>query len=91
MAKTPRVWGHPSVNRHWAPRRSVIIATLFFVAAGAAAHEPEAEFADWFRSLKELGTEGAISGQRFVLLSRFYVVIRRRELCPRARNPGPPA
>jgi hypothetical protein len=30
----------------------VIIATLFFVAAGAAAHEPEDEFTDWFRSLK---------------------------------------
>ena len=41
----------------WRP--SVIIATLFFLCSGAPAHPPEAEFADWFRSLKEPGTEGA--------------------------------
>ena len=44
------------------PRRLVIIAALLFVAAGAAAHPPEAGFADWFRSLKEPGTEGAMGG-----------------------------
>jgi hypothetical protein len=38
------------------------IATLLFMAAGAAAHEPEAEFADWFRSLKKPGTGGAMGG-----------------------------
>jgi len=37
---------------------SVIIATVLLLCAGAAAHPPEAEFADWFRSLKEPGTEG---------------------------------
>jgi hypothetical protein len=49
---------------HWhrTPRSLVIIATLLFVAAGAAAHPPEAEFADWFRSLKEPGTDGAMGG-----------------------------
>ena len=32
------------------------------MAAGAAAHEPEDEFADWFRSLKEPGTGAAMGG-----------------------------
>jgi hypothetical protein len=40
------------------PGRFVIIAALLFLCTGVAAHPPEAEFADWFRSLKELGTEG---------------------------------
>ena len=40
------------------PRRFVIIAALLFLCTGAAAHPPEAAFADWFRSLKEPGTEG---------------------------------
>jgi len=35
-----------------------IIATLLFLCAGTAAHPLEAEFADWFRSLREPGTEG---------------------------------
>jgi hypothetical protein len=35
-----------------------IIATLLFLCAKTAAHPPEAEFADWFRSLKEPGTVG---------------------------------
>jgi hypothetical protein len=44
--------------RNWTWRPSVIIASLLFLCTGAAAHPPEAEFADWFRSLKEPGTEG---------------------------------
>jgi hypothetical protein len=36
------------------------IAMLLFLCYGTAAHPPEAEFADWFRSLKEPGTEGMI-------------------------------
>src|SRR5262249_54574527 len=32
--------------------------TLFFLCTGTAAHSPNAEFADWFRSLKEPGSEG---------------------------------
>jgi hypothetical protein len=40
------------------PGRFVIIAALLFLGTGVAAHPPEAEFADWFRSLKEPGTEG---------------------------------
>ena len=40
----------------------VIIATLLFLGAGAAAHPPEAEFGDWFHSLKEPGTEGMPGG-----------------------------
>ena len=39
-------------------RRFVIIATLLFLCTRTAAHPPEAEFGDWFRSLKEPGTEG---------------------------------
>ena len=70
MAKIPRVCGCPSppvprarqLGRHRARHRLLIIATLLFVAAGAAAHEPEDEFADWFRSLKEPGTEEAMGG-----------------------------
>jgi hypothetical protein len=31
---------------------------LVFLCTGTAAHPPGAEFADWFRSLKESGTEG---------------------------------
>jgi hypothetical protein len=40
------------------PGRFAIIAALLFLHTGVAAHPPEAEFADWFRSLKEPGTEG---------------------------------
>jgi hypothetical protein len=36
------------------------IATLLFLYTGTAAHPPEAEFADWFRSLKEPGTAGTV-------------------------------
>jgi|SRR6516165_3449363 hypothetical protein len=39
------------------PRRLAIIVPLVCFSSGAAAHPPEAEFADWFRSLKEPGTE----------------------------------
>ena len=39
----------------WRP--FVIIAALLFLCAGVLAHPPEAEFADWFHSLKEPGTE----------------------------------
>jgi hypothetical protein len=38
-------------------RRSAIIAPLLFFSSGVAAHPPEAEFADWFRGLKEPGAE----------------------------------
>jgi hypothetical protein len=34
------------------------IAVLLFLCSGTSAHPPEAEFADWFRTLKEPGTEG---------------------------------
>jgi hypothetical protein len=43
-------------------RRFVVIATLLFLCTGTAAHPPDAEFADWFRSLKEPGSEGMPSG-----------------------------
>ena len=35
-----------------------IIAALFFLCTGTAAHPPGAEFGDWFNSLKEPGTAG---------------------------------
>jgi hypothetical protein len=44
------------------PRPVVIIAALLFLCTGTAAHPPDAEFADWFRSLKEPGTEGTPGG-----------------------------
>jgi hypothetical protein len=40
------------------PHPFVIMAALLFLCTGAAAHPPDAEFADWFRSLTEPGTEG---------------------------------
>ena len=43
-------------------RPIVIIAALLFLCTGTAAHPPDAEFADWFRSLKEPGTEGTPGG-----------------------------
>src|SRR6266403_446871 len=46
------------LGQHGMPGRFVIIAALLFLGTGVAAHPPEAEFADWFRSLKEPGTEG---------------------------------
>src|SRR5215831_4722114 len=36
----------------------LVAALLLLSGGGVAAHPPEAEFADWFRSLKEPGTEG---------------------------------
>jgi hypothetical protein len=39
-----------------------VIATLVLLSTATAAHPPGAEFADWFRSLKEPGTEGMIEG-----------------------------
>ena len=42
------------------PRCFAIIVLLLFFSLGAAAHPPEAEFADWFRSLKEPGTESGL-------------------------------
>ena len=39
-----------------------IIATLLFLCTATAAHPPQAEFADWFRSLKEPGTGAGFSG-----------------------------
>jgi len=44
------------------PRPLGVIAILLFLCTGAVAHPPDAEFADWFRSLKEPGTEGAMGG-----------------------------
>jgi hypothetical protein len=38
-------------------RLFAIIAALLFFSAGVAAHPPEAEFAEWFRSLREPRTE----------------------------------
>jgi hypothetical protein len=50
-------FGRPRFARPFA-----IAVTLLFLCAGAAAHPPEAEFADWFRSLKEPGTQGNAAG-----------------------------
>jgi hypothetical protein len=50
-----REFGQPRI-----PRPFAIVATLLFLCTGAAAHPPEAEFGDWFRSLKEPGTEGTV-------------------------------
>jgi len=44
------------------PSALALIATLLFLLTSTAAHPPEAEFADWFRSLKEPGTEGMLEG-----------------------------
>jgi hypothetical protein len=38
-------------------RRLAMIVPLLCFSSGAAAHPPEAEFADWFHSLKEPGSE----------------------------------
>ena len=35
-----------------------VFATMLLLSIGSAAHPPGAEFADWFGSLKEPGTEG---------------------------------
>ena len=43
-------------------RSSVVITTLVFLCTGTAAHPPDAEFADWFHSLKEPGTEATTGG-----------------------------
>jgi hypothetical protein len=45
-------------GRHRMRRPSLVVVTVLFLFSGAAAHPPEAEFADWFHSLKEPGTEG---------------------------------
>jgi hypothetical protein len=50
-----REFGQPRIARPL-----VIIAPLLFLCTGAVAHPPEAEFGDWFRSLKEPGTEGTV-------------------------------
>jgi len=47
-----------ALGRHRLPYPFPIIATVLLLYAGAAAHPPGAEFADWYRSLKEPGTEG---------------------------------
>jgi hypothetical protein len=39
-----------------------ISAMLLFLCSGAAAHPPWAEFADWFRTLKEPGTDAMMDG-----------------------------
>jgi hypothetical protein len=49
-------------GQHCMPRPFVIIATLLFLYSGAAAHPPGAEFADWFKSLTEPGTEEMMGG-----------------------------
>ena len=51
-------WCAPSLRRVAAPLFAVV--TLIFLCSGTAAHPPWAEFADWFRSLKEPGTEGKL-------------------------------
>jgi hypothetical protein len=43
-------------------RRLGVVAILLLLCTGVVAHPPDAEFADWFRSLKEPGTEGAMGG-----------------------------
>ena len=44
-------------GRHRIRRSGVVITTLLLLCTGTAAHPPDAEFADWFHSLKEPGTE----------------------------------
>jgi hypothetical protein len=48
----------PGPHRVAAP--FVIIAMLLFLCTRTTAHSPEAGFGDWFRSLREPGTEGII-------------------------------
>jgi len=52
----------PQLGRNRRLRPLVIIAALLLLCTGVAAHPPGAEFADWFRSLKEPGTEGMPGG-----------------------------
>src|SRR5215471_6800347 len=44
------------------PTRLATVAMLLFLCSSAAANQPGDEFADWFRSLKEPGTDGMIDG-----------------------------
>jgi len=50
------------LGQHRVPRPFGVFAILLSLCAGAVAHPPDAEFADWFSSLKEPGTEGATGG-----------------------------
>src|SRR5262249_47079131 len=43
-------------------RPLIVIALLLALGSGVAAHPPGAEFGDWFRSLKEPGSEGTMGG-----------------------------
>src|SRR5215470_8044429 len=52
-------WRAPSLRRRVAAPLFAVV-TLVFLCSGTAAHPPWAEFADWFRSLKEPGTEGKL-------------------------------
>src|SRR5262249_39806918 len=52
----------PPVNNGRRPL--VIIVTLLTLCSSAVAHDPGAEFGDWFRSLKEPGTEEITGGSR---------------------------
>jgi hypothetical protein len=58
-----RLYGHyKECDRHRVPHVLLLLAMLVLLWGGAAAHPPEAAFADWFRSLKEPGTEGGRGG-----------------------------
>src|SRR6516162_9787805 len=58
-----RLYGHyKECDRHRVPHVLLLLAMLVLLWGGAAAHPPEAAFADWFRSLKEPGTEGTPGG-----------------------------
>jgi hypothetical protein len=50
------------LGRFGISRVFAIFAPLLLLNTGGAAHPPEAEFADWFRSLKEPGTEQGSGG-----------------------------
>jgi hypothetical protein len=50
------VSGHRSLGQFGISRLFAIVAPLLLLNIDGVAHPPEAEFADWFRSLKEPGT-----------------------------------
>jgi hypothetical protein len=58
----PRAHGNRRAHRRGRCCWFAIAAALILLCTGAPAHPPEAEFADWFGSLKEPGTEGMKGG-----------------------------
>jgi hypothetical protein len=59
IAQCGRPHGHWSaLGAHRVAGPFSTIAMLLFLCTGTAAHPPGAEFADWFRTLQEPGTEG---------------------------------